>query len=320
VTPTRQQYLYVCALLAIAALTGCVAYFAAWGVKVSSCRFLDRPGTYLSYCNNIAFSDYEHPAYFLPSEPGAIAALQRADVVMLGSSRMQVGFSTVSVDRYFTQNEIRYHLLGFGYTEASAFPLLLLDKYQVKPRIVIINTDPFFTTEMSAIATDLVSNRYAAIAEAHKKKLFSHVVSVFCWVPGICTAEKGTIYRSVETGQWIWQDLLMPRSRPVKTIPAERPAGLGAMVQWTERASEILDKLQIDRKCVILTGIPNPTFDAEAIATEIGGRLGVPFVVPRLDGLTTPDDSHLSAESAERWSAAFLKQSEPIFDRCIPKP
>ncbi|MBC7578516.1 MAG: hypothetical protein H7312_14310 [Tardiphaga sp.] len=315
----RQQGLFVCVSLVIALVVGCLTYFAMWGIKVSSCRFLDQPDTYLSYCNNPAFSDYEHQAYFLPSEPQAISALKRAEVVFLGSSRMQIGFSTDEVGAYFTSRLIPYHLLGFGYTEADAFPLMLMKEYNVRPRVVIINTDPFFTSEMSAMATGLISDRYAAIADAIKKKVFFKTIGIFCWMPGICTGERGSIYRDLETGRWIWQGLLMPRSRAVAEIPAERPAGLAAMSGWIERANRFLDELKLDRRCVIFTGIPNPTFDAEAIAIEIGRSLGVTSVVPRLEGLTSPDASHLSAPSAELWSAAFLSQSQPVFDRCLPK-
>lgn len=315
----RQQALFVCVSLALALVVGCLTYFVMWGIKVSSCRFLDQPGTYLSYCNNLAFSDYEHQAYFLPSEPQAISALKRAEVLFLGSSRAQIGFSTEAVGGYFRSRMIPYHLLGFGYTEADAFPLLLMKKYGVRPRVVVINTDPFFTSEMSALATGMIAERNASIADAIKKKIFSKTVGIFCWVPRLCTGERGSIYRDLETGRWIWQDLLMSRSRAVVEVPAERPAGLAAMGQWTERANTFLDELKLDRQCVIFTGIPNPTFDAEAIAIAIGRSLGVTSVVPRLEGLTSPDASHLSAPSAELWSGAFLSQSQPVFDRCLPK-
>ncbi len=53
------------------------------------------------------------------------------------------------------------------------------------------------------------------------------------------------------------------------------------------------------------------------MAAALGGALDAPAVLPPLADLTASDNSHLSAESAERWSAAFLAAAGPTIEACL---
>ncbi|ETR76454.1 hypothetical protein X566_17680 [Afipia sp. P52-10] len=53
--------------------------------------------------------------------------------------------------------------------------------------------------------------------------------------------------------------------------------------------------------------------------TEIGRLLGVRVALPKLDGLTSFDGSHLSADSAERWSAALLREIGDTLESCAKR-
>jgi hypothetical protein len=49
----------------------------------------------------------------------------------------------------------------------------------------------------------------------------------------------------------------------------------------------------------------------------IAAKLGHDLLAPQIDGLLTFDGSHLDEASAERWSAAFLREAGPRIRRCV---
>jgi hypothetical protein len=81
-------------------------------------------------------------------------------------------------------------------------------------------------------------------------------------------------------------------------------------------AGPFLAKLNVPQSCIVFTVAPyNET--PVAAANAISKALRIPLVMPRLDGLTTLDGSHLNSESAQRWSADFLRLAGPLFKRCL---
>jgi hypothetical protein len=49
---------------------------------------------YISYCGATEYGDYEHGAFWFDLEPVAELSAANADVIFLGNSRTQFGFST----------------------------------------------------------------------------------------------------------------------------------------------------------------------------------------------------------------------------------
>jgi len=89
-------------------------------------------------------ADYEHGAFYYGLEREAIANLKSADVIILGNSRAQAAFSTGALRDFFATRGIKYFLLGFGYGELSDLPLHLMKRNSVRPKVLVINADPFF--------------------------------------------------------------------------------------------------------------------------------------------------------------------------------
>ena len=82
---------------------------------------------YLGYCQGSAYGDYDHGALWFGLEPGVREAAAAADVLFLGNSRMEFGFSAPAVlGRWFADAGARYYLLGFSHNETAKFtePLL----------------------------------------------------------------------------------------------------------------------------------------------------------------------------------------------------
>ena len=114
-------------------------------------------------------------------------------------------------------------------------------------------------------------------------------------------------------------DVLMPRSTAgaaitdIKAVPWREDSLPG----WLRDAETFLPLLPVPRSCVVLTGIPTPNADSQGMASAIGRRLGVPVVQVALDGMESPDGNHLTAASAERWSAAFFEAAGPVIKACL---
>ena len=76
---------------------------------------------YLAYCNGTQFADYEHGAFWFDLEPSAKKFAKDADVLFLGDSHIQFGFSTEATNQWFSSASARYYLLGFIYGENVRF-------------------------------------------------------------------------------------------------------------------------------------------------------------------------------------------------------
>ena len=105
---------YVITLLGLAVPSIICANIAVWTRRIDECRVLDDPGTYIAECNQPNFGDYEHGAFYYDLEPGLASSLKSADVLFVGSSQSQIGFSTNSTRHFFQQRGVRYYLMGFG--------------------------------------------------------------------------------------------------------------------------------------------------------------------------------------------------------------
>ena len=81
----------------------------------------NEPGRYLAYCNSGVYNDYDHGAFWFGLEPDAIRAVQSADALFVGSSRMQFAFSSPATQDWFASHNAHFYLLGFSYSENVLF-------------------------------------------------------------------------------------------------------------------------------------------------------------------------------------------------------
>ena len=96
----------------------------------------------------------------------------------------------------------------------------------------------------------------------------------------------------------------------IGTAPAERVA---------PNAIKFMQAAGVAANCVVLTDVPNSIVSHETYVKELARRISATVILPRLPNLTGVDDGHLSWESAQRSSAAFLSQLDPVMERCTGK-
>ena len=73
-------------------------------------------------------------------------------MILLGNSRLMFAARPRILDAFFEARGLRYYVLGFGFREADRFPLAVIEKFDLKPRMVIVNADGFFLDSLSDFA------------------------------------------------------------------------------------------------------------------------------------------------------------------------
>lgn len=280
---------------------------------------------YIAYCDSARFGSYEHGALWFGLEHGTSKNIASAEVIVLGNSRTQFGFSTQAVREYFSDRHIPFYVLGFTSGEGSRFALSVLKRWNAKPKVLIINADPYFGNDISEVALDIMNLNPIAIWRLGSKYVFQRIQRYICAaVSYVCSEAKKDVFRSALDGTWYFKDSLFLDSGPF----AEEP-----MIPITDKKDVILDVDQIeaahrigrefiktiglDPRCVIITGVPTSGIDAPKVAAALAKLLDAALVLPELSELATFDGSHLNQASARRWSENFMEIATPTLNACL---
>jgi len=266
---------------------------------------------YLAYCSATEYGDFDHGAFWFDLVPGVRDNLRSAEALFLGNSRMQYGFSGEPTRRWFAAAGATHYLMGFSYWENVNFELPLLKKISPGARIIIVNVDSYFVPEQTEPAKAVMHDP-SALGRYRRKEFWQAPHRFICGkFPRIC-GNNESFYRSISTGYYIRQG-----GDSGAYEVSEDPTIDSASFEYSVGAAEqLLRALPVERSCVLFTIVPTKAakrVQAEALAQ----RLGVKFISPQIPGLTTFDHSHLNADSAARWSAAFFTQAEPEIRRCL---
>jgi hypothetical protein len=271
-------------------------------------------GRYLAYCQGKRYGDYDHGAFWFALEPTVRASAASADVLFLGNSRMQFGFSAPPLGRWFAANDSRYYLLGFSHEENVTFIGSLLQTLNQKARAYVIDVDHFFVDQETLPGQDVMHGSDTRVRYVAKRSWqFPHRL-VCTWQPAFCGHEI-SFYRQRETGEWRLDGLRGLRSSGTEfglPVDNERVAREKVI------AERFLAGLNVDPGCVFLTYVPSGE-NERATAAALASALGVDLASPQIEGLSTFDGSHLDRQSAERFVAAFLEMTGSRLRQCLGK-
>ena len=267
---------------------------------------------YLTDCTARTYGDYDHGAFWFGLEPQARRAASEAEVLLLGSSRLQFAFSGETTASWFTSAGIRYYLLGFSHSETVAFIEPLLLKLRPRARIYVINVDRFFDDRVSQPTEEILRGR-DILKRYQEKRTWQSLHKGLCAALPVACGNAIAVYRTRDTG--VWQRLGTGRLKSMQ-VSDGRASNAEHWDHYASLGEKFLAQLPVDRDCVILTLVPTvETKRAEAMA--IAAKLGHRLLAPQIDGLHTFDGSHLDEASAERWSAAFLREAGPRIRSCV---
>jgi hypothetical protein len=269
---------------------------------------------YLGYCNTTQYGDYDYGAFWFDLEPQIWSGARSADVLFVGSSRLQFGFSATATTDWFAAHHIAHYLLGFSHTTTTRFIGPLLSKLNPAAKVYVINVDRLFVDHLPLPAQEIFSDPEGVRARYVGKRAWQYLHRPLCSLLPVLCGDAPAYYRSRPDGHWG----VVGGSKEFGRVPVgDGPAT--EQDQWPEYvriAGEFIASLPVRRDCVVLTVVPyRGTLRGEAQAIAAG--LGLDLVAPEVEGLTTFDESHLDRPSAERWSAAFLDAAGPRIARCV---
>jgi hypothetical protein len=269
--------------------------------------------SYLADCNAADYGDFDHGAFWYGLEPDAIRSARAADVLFIGSSRMQFGFSTSATEGWFRSRAKRPFLLGFSHSENAAFIGPLLEKIGPSPKALVINVDGFFRQRISPPAQAIfaggdIRQRYTA------KHRWQPVHQSLCGMVGALCGTAYAIFRDSGTGFWSRYGRLTG-AQPAP-IAAKSGTDVPSWPERAERARSFLSGLTVDTRCVVLTLVPSSATSSDE-AAYLADALGLPLIAPAQPGLMTFDGSHLDDTSAERWSQSFFERAGTTLDSCL---
>lgn len=307
-----KRYLAILLLIGVVGgLGGAVARLNTFGC------YAPGPSTFIAVCETRRFGDFEHGAYAFSLRPQAIAALQAAQVVFVGNSRLQAALSTEITRRHFAERGQRHYLLGFGHAEESGFAAFLARKHALAPKVLVVNADPFVTAGTSAVASELMLSPASSERSYRIKGLWQSGHRRYCEaVPQSRLCRRNpTVLRRDDDGHWQFAGFDLTRVTPADG-GAGGTASSGAAAPAVRAAADLLAAFQARPACVIFTEIPT-ALPAVGLAEPLARALSAHAVVPAVRGLETFDKSHLTPASAARWSQAFLEAAGPILARCL---
>ena len=295
---------------------------------------------YLAWGREINHKDH----YVLYYDIGvSIDHARRSDVLFLGNSRVLFGLPYGVMSPFFEGVGLRYFNMAFGHGETNVFPMRIIQKHDLRPKIVVVNADRFFTGIPSEFAQSVmpiyggqnphqVSGYYDTIprrrrfweelkANLEVKTSFfvqDRLQAIFPYlIPRDRTlTESPLLYRSSVNGSWL--ELNWPsRNLPVR-MRKKRHEISASHIEFARAFQTEMNR----RGASLVLMLVQANQASASRAAQLAVALDVPLIAPELDGLTTSDGSHLSRESAKRFASAFLKefQNLPCFGRIVSEP
>jgi len=329
---TMRRVLWVSTLLFVVCSSVIVVFKRTdWFPWIGDCYSNSEPGHFLAYCHSVRFGDYEHFAYYHETEPTAVEHARSAEVLFLGSSNTQFGFSTKAISEYFNTVNTNYYVLGFGHGAQSGVAVQVIEKLQLKPKLVVVNADPFFTGETNATFDRVLTGNHRApvwsylpvwlrpnIHGEHERKRWLQGQqrqrcidqnSSSAW----CQGGADTLHRNEQNGHWVVENYRENLQLPVNDDPARYIEELDF---YSEQAVLFAQAIGLDTECMVITVTPR-TDTPIAFAKALADNIGAPFIAASADGLLTIDGFHLDSPSAQRWSSAFTQEFNPHLKKCL---
>lgn len=241
--------------------------------------------------------------------------LRQADVLLMGNSRLMFALKGDSLRQYFLARGLRPFALGFGHQEQHAFPLAVMRKHGLRPKVVIVNVDNFFGGVTSPWGERVLGDSRFDAWKTELEANASHGVRrvlhrVVPHAPDLWEGEREfVIYRSQEDGSWFIATEFGHGSRLMgfyKGRDVVRPHNITL-------ARAFKDAVEAQGARLVFVLMPGRDVSLTH-AQMMADLLGVPLVAPEVEGLRTMDGSHLTEESAAKYAPIFFQHLDPVLD------
>ena len=234
---------------------------------------------------------------------------RRADLLFLGNSRVPMGLREEVIVPAAEKLGLRAFSLACGHGEQLSFALELIRRHDLRPKVVVACGGPeSFLPGMSRNARDSMAmtrwdawKRWREDTAAWELQVRLHSRLPRIDFLGQNLVSSWIVYRSERTGWW----------QAVREPTGHNPIGFRADWSGNERllplARELHDELSARGARLVLTMTPyRDTWTGHI--PFLAKELGVPAILPPLDGMTMSDESHLDRQSALRFSRIFWRE------------
>jgi hypothetical protein len=293
---------------------------AVFGAIVAAGMTLMQPGGMLAFAHQVT-PVVRHPGpgwfcvfyrggaqldhtYLWNDLASAMEGARHADVVFLGSSRMGFALPFHELRAFEKRSRVRAFSLALPF-EPCVFPLEILEKFDVRPRVAVAEVDGFFAEARTIHASRVVDEGWWV----GRTTVWEEDLAAAIWpvasrlLPSFVTRRPAHyLLRSPTHGAWLPFEWPHHHAAPTAPIAGEPPA------RTIELARGVRDALAERGTQLVLTCVPtgrggcSPSY-AQALADAIG----VPAVTPPIAGLWTTDFIHLCPLSAKRFARTLLR-------------
>jgi hypothetical protein len=302
-----------------------------WRVSIAPRRDLEQVRELLDRDQGVIGFDafgYREPYQFWHDYDGLIEPLRAADVVFLGSSRAQFAYDQSLLISEFKRRNLKVYNLSFGCNENIGFGVELLKRYQVKPSVLILNLDlNMFRRKFSRCTRDVVAGHGTIAFQRHRLtqawqfSVLTIVNDLMAWIApqhfDHYLLPNYLLVRRKEHGFWA-TDIFETRAQAKNAAPIAmtNDPECRRSLDTEERKNidywrDQLAKINPDAT-ILLTYIPHDQFCPDRLQT-LANHLDRPgFQYSNPAQLKTFDTSHLTRDSARRYTREFIYWLESL--------
>ena len=251
--------------------------------------------------------ELSHVALFHDIGP-SIENARKADILIIGNSRAQLGFNEEIFSRGAAKLGLRVFNLAVGHADSARFARDVLSRHNLSPKVLIASGDFFFYgNRRSDWAQEVVEmNRWQAYKIFFEQSIAWQLQSrLHDYLPYLDYFKRGRYpwvhYRSQESG-W-WRNTRIPGAR----YPVRKGEERNRYTRSMSIAQELKQELDDQGTLLVITLVPFPRFQTGHLPL-FGDELDIPYIVPPFAGLETADGSHLAPDSAEKLSNYVWQQ------------
>ena len=314
----RRQWLAlfagVATVLACVAATAVVVRVGGWQERPAAIALAREARSGDHYLAHDRGGHVDHHVLFHGADREVTRRLRRADVLFLGNSRLMFALPSSTLRPFFAPYGVDYYVLGFGHNEHDHFPKAIIRRFDLRPRLVVVNADRFFVGDQSTWADRVVEGSWFGAQKLWLEAEASHATRrlLHRWVPHLPTldesADEFIAYRSRLDGTWQVASTPNGTGHPMPggdRRPPRPDAGRLA------RARAFKAEVESRGGRLVLCLVPAPAA-SRGTAEWLAHEIGVPLLAPEPADLRTHDGSHLTPVSAARFARALLAGLEPM--------
>jgi hypothetical protein len=293
-------------------LQSCVSTRHAWRVSRGDLAPPDEDA-FLAYRGGTV----DHYVYYT-GIGSAVDAARDSDILVLGNSHAGLGLDPATLRSFRAETGVTIYNLSFNLNERAGFAREVLRRHDLRPKIALVNADYFFADGMSAAGEKITREGEWRAVMNWVEKNARHAVArrLHRWLPYFDWAARvtgdGLVYRSPADGAWL------SVKGPHGDQPLERPSVDDGRPSPEEirYAQDFRDELAANGSALILTWVPHPG-GSRSRAELLANALDVKFLRGTEEGLRLRDHSHLTPQSASRFTQSLLEELVTL-DLIIP--